>query len=560
MNVGWKRIAYEFASAPPNFGSMQFARFMDVSTFLRELDALRAFRGEYVGADLLERLEASGLLVPRLRIRLPEDVARRFWFEAHPETPRAMKHPTEPDGPRWDDAIAFSQALHRAQKWIAYGVGANPLDDPEPRFAQFIEQPSRASRVPHLDRRVDISNDEEETLFDDNCDDRYTTWQLLLAAEQADAGVRIRMDLDGDGVLEGVGRTLEDGRLPEGRGYRVNFEPVYASREFRKHEKTLDAVVWFVEERWRVLSSLVKGQGGRFRLTTEQGTRYAEATSELAAAACRRFGVGLDDLVELIRCFAKRWSDWTREGRPLIANAYKEFLEGTVLLVRRFGELNFTELRDRVGKVGGWHEPVLDLIWPDWTAKEKERVSGTLKSNLGKFGSVTDADINAFVEFLANKGLEALFWRLNSFENHAFRGNEFAIEGMKSDIQGMAVAVEHAAEALGATETQLYEKYKQLWKNPDVLALLKDGKVSMLARQSRLLEDWPALKAEINAIRSKPGGEVAADLVMAHRIRGGVHTFLPEDDQFELESLFTGLMRAALLTFIEARGTAAASC
>jgi hypothetical protein len=40
---------------------------------------------------------------------------------------------------------------------------------------------------------------------------------------------------------------------------------------------------------------------------------------------------------------------------------------------------------------------------------------------------------------------------------------------------------------------------------------------------------------------------------MAHRIRGGVHTFLPEDDQLELEALFTGLMRAALLTFIEAR-------
>src|SRR5882724_2268585 len=179
MNVGWKRIAYEFASAPLNFGSMQFARFMDASTFLRELDALRAFRGEYVGADLLERLEASGLLVPRLRIRLPEDVARRFWLEAHPEIPRAITHPTEPDGPRWDDAITFSQALHRAQKWIAYGVGANPLDDPEPRFAQFIEQPSRASFVPHLERRVDISNDEEETLFDDNCDDRYTTWQLL---------------------------------------------------------------------------------------------------------------------------------------------------------------------------------------------------------------------------------------------------------------------------------------------------------------------------------------------------------------------------------------------
>jgi len=107
MNVGWKRIAYEFASAPLNFGSMQFARFMDASTFLRELDALRAFRGEYVGADLLERLEASGLLVPRLRIRLPEDVARRFWLEAHPITPRKKS------GLRLDDIfLSFIAAQH----------------------------------------------------------------------------------------------------------------------------------------------------------------------------------------------------------------------------------------------------------------------------------------------------------------------------------------------------------------------------------------------------------------------------------------------------------------
>ncbi|MFX8351130.1 hypothetical protein ABTL64_19640, partial [Acinetobacter baumannii] len=80
-------------------------------------------------------------------------------------------------------------------------------------------------------------------------------------------------------------------------------------------------------------------------------------------------------------------------------------------------------------------------------------------------------------------------------------------------------------------------KYKQLWRKPDVLALLRRGDVSPLARQARLAEDWPALKARINALRTEPGGELAADLVMAHRIRGGVHAFLPEDDHFELEAL-----------------------
>jgi hypothetical protein len=85
----------------------------------------------------------------------------------------------------------------------------------------------------------------------------------------------------------------------------------------------------------------------------------------------------------------------------------------------------------------------------------------------------------------------------------------------------------------------------------DVLGILKRGDVSPLARQKSLAQDWPALKTKIDSLRAKPGGDIAADLVLAHRIRGGVHEALPEEDHFELEALFTGLMRAALLTFVE---------
>ena len=163
-------------------------------------------------------------------------------------------------------------------------------------------------------------------------------------------------------------------------------------------------------------------------------------------------------------------------------------------MARRVGKLSFDELRDHVGSVGGWFKPILEVVWPNWAEQEKERVRLTLKANvtLKTSGavSVTDADIDAFVTFLAGNGLEAFFWRLKSFEDHALRGNEFAIEGMKSDIQGMSVAVEHVAVTLGGTETQLYAKFKQLWRNADVLRFLKRGDVSPLARQKSLAQDW----------------------------------------------------------------------
>jgi hypothetical protein len=397
---------------------MQFSRFMPARTFLHELGVLRAFRGEYMGDGLLESLDVSGLLLPRLRIRFPDPIARRFWLLSHSEVPRSPKLRTEPDGPCWDAALAFDKAIHRSQNWIVYGLAPNPLDDPEERFRPFLERPSPESFVPHLDRRVDVSNDVEEALFADNCDDRYCTWQLLLAAEQVEAGVTIRIDLEDEQRFKAVREAMEANRLPEGASFTYNFQPIHATREFKKHEKALDAIVWFAEERTRVLSNIVKGQGGRFRLTPEQGRQYDQDTQSLATAACSRFGVSTDGLIDLIRCFAKRWSDWKHDGRPLIADAYKDFVEVAGILARRSGALSFAELRDRVvGVLGGWHKPALDLMWPDWAKEEKERVSLTLQANLAtKASSVAQADIEAFVEFLASAGLEAFFWRLKSFE------------------------------------------------------------------------------------------------------------------------------------------------
>jgi hypothetical protein len=173
-----------------------------------------------------------------------------------------------------------------------------------------------------------------------------------------------------------------------------------------------------------------------------------------------------------------------------------------------------------------------------------------LKSAIGAH-DITAEEIDAFAEFLSLKNLEAFFWHLKSFEDHAFRGNEFAVEGMQAHLQGMAVAVEHVAEALGGTKAQLYDKFKELWRDPTVLALLKRDDISRYARQAALAQDWPALRASIEALRQVPGGDIAADLVLAHRIRGGVHTLLPEDDQLQLEFLLVALMRAAVMTFVE---------
>ncbi|WP_213736026.1 hypothetical protein [Bradyrhizobium sp. dw_411] len=276
----------------------------------------------------------------------------------------------------------------------------------------------------------------------------------------------------------------------------------------------------------------------------------------MSEATVGRLAVTVDQLVAAIRFLAERWSEWKREGRPLIADAYQAVLEKAVILARRTGDLKFAELRDRIGRVSGWFKPALDVIWPDWAAEEKERVHLTLKASLATAGStgVSDADIAAFVDFLAKEGQEAFFWRLRSFVEHALRGNEFAIEGMKSDVQGLSVVVEHIAVALGGTGTQLFQKFRQLWKDPQVLRLLDRNDVTDLRKQYTFPTNWSAQKAAFQALRAEPSGEIVADLVAAHRIRASVHEALPEGDHFELEAFFVGLIRTALLTFLQVRG------
>src|SRR4051812_25197950 len=99
---------------------LKFARYMTSSEFARELGKLRAYRNEFVGDRLLERLEESGLIVPYLRIQYPDPIARRFWLEWHPGL--TMKNAVEPDGPLWQAAVDLENHLDRWKHQFAHGL------------------------------------------------------------------------------------------------------------------------------------------------------------------------------------------------------------------------------------------------------------------------------------------------------------------------------------------------------------------------------------------------------------------------------------------------------
>jgi hypothetical protein len=263
-----------------------------------------------------------------------------------------------------------------------------------------------------------------------------------------------------------------------------------------------------------------------------------------------RYSVGQDEIVTCCRFLAERWVEWDRDGRPLIAEAYRIHLAAAVRLLRLALDLSFEQISTEVGHGQRVDVSLLREVWPDWAAEQRDRLTMTLRPSLAVSGpgAVSDAELTAFAQFLEDERQDAFFLRLASFENNAFDSDAPSpMTGMESDLQGMAVAVEHAVRVMGGTRDQLYEMFKQLWAGTAVEPLLKQ--TAQLARNAALMQNWPALKAQIAALAA--GGEahaVAATLVTAHRLRGAVHVPLPEDDQLELERLFVALMSAAAMT------------
>ncbi len=514
-------------------------RYIRASSFASDLGKLKAFRGGYAGASLLESLEELGLLRPRMRLHWPDPIARRIWQETRRREGPELHDPVEPDGPRMDAAADLWNALQDAGMRSLKGDN-HPFDAPKPEWSEFLKRPEQQTFVPHRERRVRVSSDAQPDLHDsDNVLDFYSSWQLLTAIELADMGVHIRINMADEDIARRVHEDIRSKRWPGGRATEA-FAPVRALRDFERYQAGLDAIEWArEEERDRTFRLLQGSGGGRIVLTDEQVAARDEIRLSVAGEALSRFSVGKDHLLACSKFLAGRWHEWAHEGRPIAADAYKIFLAEGVRLLQIRHDMTFDETNELVGFQGGGGQRTLEVIWPDWAKEQINRLVQTLKSP-----DLTDEQLRRFGEFLQASHQDAIFHRLRSFERHAFEYGNSRLAGMHSDLQGMSVAVEQAVRAMGGQGAQLAHMFRGLWEGTDVGRLLKKKK--KLLEQGKPPED---LLEDINALGAEGGAsEIAADLILAARIRGAVHHALQISNQLELERLLVRVVRAAALT------------
>lgn len=530
--------------------NLKLRRYLSADDFRQQLRQLRAYRGSYHGDDLLDWFEQTGLVRPVLRLAWPQEIARRWWREGH-EWAGEMRDPLEPDGARLEAAEALASALSRAGVRGARDDTPHPLDDPDPSWKPFLQREAEQSFTGRAERRFSVANARDTALYDrSHVRDFYSAWQVLVAAEIADMGIFFRLDMSDKAIAQATHEALRDGRAPDGPAFEL-FAPSRALRGLREHRAALDAAVWSSEEGDIAFLRAARGLGdGRIQLGEAASVSYHAGRIAAARAAMARYSCSTDDVLALCGFLGEQWIEWDREGRPLIAEAYKIHLAAAVRMLQLAEEMSFEDIVGQVGPEGSRAGLLLRQVWPDWAAKQRERVISTLRPSLPTAGPgvVSDVELAAFAQFLEDERQDAFFLRLESFEGHAFDGDDPSpISGMTSDLQSIAVAVEHVVRAMGGTSDQLYTMFKKLWAGTAVEPHLKAN--DQLARNAALIKDWPDLKARIAALAAKGDAPaVASDLVMAHRLRGAVHIPVPEDDQFELERLFVRLMGAAVMT------------
>jgi hypothetical protein len=542
---------------------------MTSSEFASELTKLRVY-GFNVRQNDLENLERLRLVVPQYRIYYPDTVARRFYRESRIEqfATDQMTGDLETDGERWTAAVGLEDALHQSNKFHVYGRVDHPLLNPSADFAEFVQIPAALPFTAWEEFRVDVSTETKSAMWDNShVRTYYSSWQLLLAAEVADVGIHIRCSLtDVELGLRTENYLLKEW-LPNAPRSTSTTEAASTLFDFRSNEAILNAVDYFSDQANLALFEVTKNESsGRFILQGQQLQNLRELEAAAAHSVMSDCSIDLDRAIALIKFLAERWAEWEGRDRPSVAGAYKQYLARTVQFIRLSTGVEFDILNQKVGQVRGYHQPILDVIWPDWEEEEKQRLIKTLKTAVSKPGqpAVTDNAVSSFADYVLIENLQTYFWVLKSFEEHAFGGSAHRIKAMQKDVQSLALAVEHLAMSLGANDSQLHLMFQQLWSgDPAITALIKGTVELQLARDglkngtnhTDRVALWNAFKSKVAALQLKGrDGYIAADLLTARFIRGAVHYQFPVADHFELEGIFVGLLRASLYTFCQAKG------
>ena len=519
---------------------ISFSRFITSSNLLVELNRLRLFPFAF-DVNLLRLLEEYNIMYPRVTIHFPESISRRMWQENHPEV--SVIGECEPDGSRYECARSLLDMIFKWNNSAVYGIEKHPADLNSSDFMQFIYHEPHNHFIKSY--RIDVSNQQYGEIYDDSSDlQYYSTSNILYLIEHASVCHILPLC-----ERQTFGRILaRDAQLtPEQMWISISVHANMTMSFIMENRHIIDSVVEFVEESNRWIGYKLRDRSRRFILSRDESAEILDYKKSCAVSVSRANVVSRSEIVALCRVLGDRWHYFEELARPAISGVYKQFLGRAVEFLKLAFGVNFDDANQEIGTGEYSRNLLLDVVWPDWTVDEKQRLVRTLCRQIY---SNNDSLLHEFANYINNNGLEAIFWRLKSFEEHAFRGNSFAVHCMRSDLQGLSLAIEHLCRKLGGKANQLYRLFKNLYnRNHDILRALNDAENLTKSNVS-----WESFLIELDGFDTKNiVYSKVVDMLIAHKIRGSSHEELPFVDYFQLEKLFVSVLRSGFHAFCESR-------
>lgn len=134
-----------------------------------------------------------------------------------------------------------------------------------------------------------------------------------------------------------------------------------------------------------------------------------------------------------------------------MAAEYKTYIEEAAILLRLLKKWEFAELRDAIGRVGGYFVPILDVIFPSWVNRQVENATHSLVgiSRRDDFpAQIAQDECRAFADWLVEHNQKALLWKYRACNRLIFGRDPGGRPGLGSEVQGLAIAVEGAIQAM----------------------------------------------------------------------------------------------------------------
>jgi len=527
--------------------------------------------GKSISLHDLEFLEREQLLLPVCRVRFPEKVVRKFWVDENSDYKDASL-PIETD----QNTLNVADTLRsRIEGWGTACLKPHhiihPLDERHPTYQAFVQSTfTKENFKPWSTFKVAVGKHKNTSLCESYAHTYYHYWHVFVLAEIYNMGVSITLNLADKDLLylasEGKFRDI-----PKGRAQTcINFLGLHSLREFPDHRNIFEALAFFQDysKLAQFRASMKSKKSDQHSVVYLEGELLAEYISErdrIAKEALSKWGVNHEDILECIKWQCKRWAEWDRLDRQLIANEYKRNIHLSIDYYMLITGKEYDQVIKGVGRATSHFKPTLDVIFPQWLAEQKEDafivfkswIMPTMEDFLSVGHNFDELECREMVEWIVEQNQIQILWYLEHV-NKCWRNQDIAsLTALRKTVEGLSSSFEHilnsiASKTNGITENRnLFAKVKWLWGDVDCVVHLLGINSNLTRSDDSYMRKWD----QINNISSQEQYmAVVQDILKAVLIRNhGLHLSLNKFGREELLEFIRVLLRNVALAWKHAR-------